>query len=285
MSEAVIINHLSKWFGSPNVVAWKRLPHLAENKLSTENTSWQDVVALENVSFVIHPGEIFGVVGPGGSGKSTLIRLLATLLPPDCGELRIFGYDVIRQPAQVQRLINRVSVEASFFKKLSPFENLVRSVHLSGVSEMELRQRVVDLLAQLGLDAWTIYQPMESMSRCTQQKVFIARALLVRPRLLLLDDPANGLDTYSRTALQEVLRELRDVYGVTILFTTRLFSEAQAFCDRIALLDHGRITALDAPAGLAPSFEPVQSEVALPEVFPGLIASKLIQEDAAVAQP
>ena len=123
------------------------------------------VVAVDHVSFTVMQGEIFGVLGPNGSGKSTLIRLLATLLLPDDGDIRVFGYDVVHQPMLVQRLINRVSVEASFFKKLSPMENLVYGARLYGMSGAEIRRQVVEILTRLGLEERSIYKPMEEMSR------------------------------------------------------------------------------------------------------------------------
>src|SRR3990170_6357190 len=117
------------------------------------------VVAVDEVSFDVRRGEIFGVLGPNGSGKSTLIRLIATLLLPDDGEVQVFGHDVVRQPMRVRRLINRVSVEASFFKKLSPMENLLYGARLYGLEWRETRQRVVEILTRLGLEERTIYRP------------------------------------------------------------------------------------------------------------------------------
>lgn len=151
------------------------------------------MTAVDQVSFEIEQGEIFGVLGPNGGGKSTLIRLLSTLLLPDNGQISVFGYDVERQFVQVQELINRVSVEASFFKKLSPMENLLYGARLYGLKGSETRRQVVEILTRLGLEKQQITSPMEEMSRGMQQKVAIARALLSHPRFLLLDEPTTNL--------------------------------------------------------------------------------------------
>ncbi len=208
------------------------------------------VVAVDNVSFSVGEGEIFGVLGPNGSGKSTLIRLISTLLLPDGGDIRVFGYDVTRQPVQVQRLINRVSVEASFFKKLSPMENLLYGARLYGMDGAETRRQVVEILTRLGLEKRTIYQPMEEMSRGMQQKVAIARALLSKPKLLLLDEPTTGLDPRSKREVQAVVRELNQEHGTTILLTTHDMLEADELCQRVAIIEGGKIVALDTPAAL-----------------------------------
>jgi ABC-2 type transport system ATP-binding protein len=207
-------------------------------------------VAVDRVSLEIRRGEIFGVLGPNGSGKSTLIRLIATLLIPDDGRITVFGHDVIEEARVVQALINRVSVEASFFKKLSPMENLMYGARLYGVSASETKKRVLEILARLGLEEKTIYRPMEEMSRGMQQKVAIARAFLSRPILLLLDEPTTGLDPRSKREVQAFVRELRDAHDATILLTTHDMSEAEALCDRVAIIDGGQIVALGTPAAL-----------------------------------
>jgi ABC-2 type transport system ATP-binding protein len=145
---------------------------------------------------------------------------------------------------QVQRSINRVSVEASFFKKLSPMENLLYGARLYGMEGKETRRKVVEILTRLGLEKNTIGQPMEEMSRGMQQKVAIARALLSHPRLLLLDEPTTGLDPRSKHEVQAVVRELNEQQGTTILLTTHDMGEAEALCHRIAIVDNGRIVAL-----------------------------------------
>jgi ABC-2 type transport system ATP-binding protein len=236
------------------------------------------VVAVDHVTFSVQEGEIFGVLGPNGSGKSTLIRLIATLLLPDAGELRVFGYDVVKKPRQVQELINRVSVEASFFKKLSPMENLLYGARLYGMSGAETRRQVVKILIRLGLDDRSIYNPMEEMSRGMQQKVAIARALLSRPRLLLLDEPTTGLDPRSKREVQAVVNELRS-QGTTILLTTHDMYEADLLCDRVAIIDGGKIVVLDTPQGLKNLIQKDGVEATLEDVFLELTGKKLGKEE------
>lgn len=225
------------------------------------------VTAVDRVSFQVHSGEIFGVLGPNGSGKSTLVRLIATLLLPDGGVVSVFGHDVVREAMAVQRLINRVSVEASFFKKLSPMENLSYAAHLYGLNARQARARTLEILERLGLDRAVTRKPVEEMSRGMQQKVAIARALLTRPAVLLLDEPTTGLDPRSKREVQTLVRELRDQDGTTVLLTTHDMVEADSLCDRVAIMDSGRVVALDTPNrlkeqvpttnGLTPTLEDV----------------------------
>ncbi len=236
-------------------------------------------VAVDRVSLEIQRGEIFGVLGPNGSGKSTLIRLIATLLLPDDGRVTVFGHDVVAEARKVQTLINRVSVEASFFKKLSPMENLLYGARLYGISAGEAHQRVHDILTRLGLEARAIHNPMEEMSRGMQQKVAIARAFLSQPILLLLDEPTTGLDPRSKREVQAFVRELRDTHDATILLTTHDMYEAEALCDRIAIIDGGQIVALDTPENLKTLIPRNGHAPTLEEVFLELTGKKLVAEE------
>jgi ABC-2 type transport system ATP-binding protein len=208
------------------------------------------VRAVDDVTLSMRRREIFGVLGSNGSGKSTLIRLISTLLLPDEGSVRVFGRDVVREERAVQRLINRVSVEAAFFRKLSPMENLLYSSRLYGVPAKEARAQIVSILTRLGIREDRITQPLEHMSRGMQQKVAIARAFLTAPILLLLDEPTTGLDPRSKQDVQAFIRELRDTHDATILLTTHDMEEADALCDRIAVIDGGRVVSQDTAEGL-----------------------------------
>lgn len=208
------------------------------------------VIAIDDVSLTIRKNEIYGVLGSNGSGKSTLIRLISTLLIPDRGHVRVFGLDVVRDEARVKRLINRVSVEASFFKKLSPLENLSYAIRLYGMDGAASRSAIVHTLAELGIDEGRLTRPLEEMSRGMQQKVAIARAFLTSPVLLLLDEPTTGLDPRSKRDVQGFVNRLRDVHDATILLTTHDMDEASALCERIAILDRGRIVVEATPAEL-----------------------------------
>lgn len=235
--------------------------------------------AVDHLSFEVKQGEIFGVLGPNGGGKSTLIRLIATLLLPDEGTVSVFGHDVTKEPLAVQQLLNRVSVEASFFKKLSPMENLLYGARLYGVSGSEIREQVDTILKRLNIPEKNVNRPMEEMSRGMQQKVAIARALLSTPRLLLLDEPTTGLDPRSKREVQSFVRELRQKHNTTILLTTHDMVEAENLCDRIAIMDNGRIVALDTPANLKKlAADSNGHEPTLEDVFLELTGKQLIKE-------
>lgn len=206
--------------------------------------------ALDNITFNIPAGEIFGLLGPNGSGKSTLIRILSTLLLPDEGSVRIFGRDVVRDLYEVQRLINRVSVDAAFFKKLSAHENLMFAARLYGVPSKEAPKRAREILGKIAFELDRYYDPLEDFSRGMQQKVAIARALLTSPIVLLLDEPTTGLDPKSKREVQAFLKDVRETHDATIILTTHDMDEADRLCDRIAIIDKGRIIALDTSEGL-----------------------------------
>lgn len=273
---AVAVHNVHKVFGKSRpwlnaLRPWRNGADKAEESPVT--------VAVDHVSFQIREGEIFGVLGPNGSGKSTLIRLIATLLLPDKGAIEVFGHDVVREPMAVQRVLNRVSVEAAFFKKLSPMENLLYGARLYGLEAGEVRERVYAILDRLNIPLKNINQPMEQMSRGMQQKVAVTRALLSSPRLLLLDEPTTGLDPRSKRDVQAFVRELRDRENTTILLTTHDMNEAETLCDRIAIMESGRIVALDTPQGLkalAPSAG--DAEPTLEDVFLELTGKALVKE-------
>ena len=207
-------------------------------------------VAVDNVSLTVKRGEIFGILGANGSGKSTLIRVISTLLLPDSGCVEVFGLDVVRDELQVKRLINRVSVDAAFFKKLSPMENLVYAGRLYGLGAEDTQTRGLQILERLGIARKVAFEPMEEMSRGMQQKVAIARALLTSPILLLLDEPTTGLDPRSKKDVQQLVLDMREEHDATVVLTTHDMDEADRLCDRIAVLDRGQVIALDTPEQL-----------------------------------
>jgi ABC-2 type transport system ATP-binding protein len=218
------------------------------------------VVAVDNVSLSVKRGEIFGILGANGSGKSTLIRVISTLLLPDHGTVEVFGLDVVRNELEVKQLINRVSVDAAFFKKLSPMENLLYAGRLYGFGAEDTRVRGLQILERLGISRKVAVEPMEEMSRGMQQKVAIARALLTSPVLLLLDEPTTGLDPRSKKEVQRLVLNMRHEHDATVVLTTHDMDEADRLCDRIAVLDRGQLIALDTPTrlkGAAGSLEEV----------------------------
>jgi ABC-2 type transport system ATP-binding protein len=277
---ALLIRQVTKSFSSGGAGSllsrWRRRK---EDGRGEGNGHSKRVLAVNNISLEVHRNEIFGILGPNGSGKSTLIRLIATLLVPDEGQIQIFGLDVTRQEMEVKRLINRVSVEAAFFKKLSSIENLMYAARLYGLSGREARRQAFDILHRLGLKDKEILEPLEEMSRGMQQKVAIARALLSHPRVLLLDEPTTGLDPRSKREVQAIIRELQQQDGTTILLTTHDMNEAEQLCDRIAIMDRGRVVALDTPAGLRTLVPGANGHIAtLEDVFLGLTGRPLEDE-------
>jgi ABC-2 type transport system ATP-binding protein len=236
--DAVTIDGVSKVFKKSR--PWLRWP----GKKGEHNNREGEVRAVDNVTITIKRREIVGILGANGSGKSTLVRILSTLLIPDTGSVTIFGYDVEKDERMVQRLINRVSVEASFFKKLSPMENLIYAARLYNMPAPEARAKIRSILTRLGIKSDRIDKPLENMSRGMQQKVAIARAFLTAPIVLLLDEPTTGLDPRSKIDVQNFVKELRQEHDATILITTHDMDEAEALCDRVAIIDQGRIVAL-----------------------------------------
>lgn len=241
------------------------------------------VRAVDHVSFSVRRGEIFGILGPNGSGKSTLIRLISTLLIPDAGRITVFGYDVEREEMAVKRLINRVSVEAAFFKKLSPMENLLYAGRLYGLDGASIREQSTEILTRLGLEGKALYEPVEEMSRGMQQKVAIARAFLSSPTLLLLDEPTTGLDPRSKREVQAFVQDLRTNHDATVVLTTHDMDEAESLCDRIAIIEGGKIVALDTPPGLKGLVARNGHEPTLEDVFLALTGKKLDDENEIAA--
>jgi ABC-2 type transport system ATP-binding protein len=220
------------------------------------------VPALRGVSFTIERGECVAVLGANGSGKSTLVRLLATLLLHDGGSARVFGHDVFADPRAVRRLVNRVSVEASFFKKMSSAENLHYSARFYGLTVRETRSRIPEILSRVGFPVERKDEAMQNLSRGMQQKVALARALLTAPVLLLLDEPTTGLDPRSKVEVQEFIREVRQAHDATILLCTHDLDEAEALADRIGILDRGQLIALGTAEQLKRRFEAATIEEA-----------------------
>lgn len=207
-----------------------------------------DRPALAGVSFTVHPGEIFGILGPNGSGKSTLFRILSTMLRPQAGTAEVFGRDVVRDAQGVRRSLGVVFQAPSLDVKLTARENLVHQGHLYGLAGAELDERINALLGQFGLENRG-HEFVERFSGGMRRKVELAKALLHRPRLLLMDEPSTGLDPGARADLWRQLEALRRDHGVTVALTTHLMEEADR-CDRLAIMNQGTLVALDTPANL-----------------------------------
>jgi len=220
----------------------------ATKKFRSENKNgWKGLfkptytTAVDDVSFELKTSEIFGIIGPNGSGKSTLIRMLATLLFPDSGKLEVFGNDVTKDTMCVRNLINRVSVDASFFKKLSVRENISYAARLYGVPREEAVEKSEKMLENFGLEKSKFSQPIENLSRGQQQMVSIARSLLSSPNLLLLDEPTTGLDPKSKKMVQDFVLAVRNNNDTTVILTSHDMTEIEKLCKRIAFLKDGKI--------------------------------------------
>jgi ABC-2 type transport system ATP-binding protein len=201
--------------------------------------------ALNGVTFTMERGECVAILGQNGSGKSTLVRLLSTLLINDGGEARIFGHDAFTETRQIRQLVNRVSVEASFFKKMSAAENLSYASRFYGMPPSATRTAIPEILERVGFPAERRREPMENLSRGMQQKVALARALLTSPVLLLLDEPTTGLDPRSKLEVQEFIKDVRKTHDATILLCTHDMAEAETLADRVGLLDRGELLFLE----------------------------------------
>jgi ABC-2 type transport system ATP-binding protein len=212
------------------------------------NHSYGDRPALSDLNLSVERGEIFGFLGPNGSGKTTLFRILSTLLPVRNGSVKILGMDLTTQREEIRRQIGVVFQSPSLDKQLTAEENLRHQGHLYGLSGAELERRIDEMLARVDLSE----RPREFVSTFSggmRRRVELAKGLLHRPRLLLLDEPSTGLDPGARIDLWKYLREIRDRDGVTVMVTTHLMDEAE-HCNRLGIMDHGKLIACDSPAAL-----------------------------------
>ena len=218
--------------------------------LSTKSLThrYGDRLALDDVSLRVAAREIFGLLGPNGGGKTTLFRILSTLVRPTSGTASILGLDLRRDVTALRARIGVVFQAPSLDKKLRVRENLAHQGHLYGLSGAALQERIDHLLIEFNLRE-RARDLVETLSGGLQRRVEIAKSLLHRPELLLLDEPSTGLDPGARIDLWQTLYRLRDQQNVTVLMTTHLMEEAES-CDRVAIIDQGRIVALDMPEKL-----------------------------------
>ncbi len=263
MSTAVLLRNVSKSFSNPGSI-------LAERSLRNHSKALhsklglgdlQLVWAIDDISFSVQQGEIFGIFGPKSSGKSTLIRMLAALIQPDAGEMRVYGYDVTRRPRQIQALSNLVSVKASFYKQLSVLDNLLSGARLFGMKREEANRQANEILARMGFLQKERQTPMEELPREKIRLVSIAQALLSRPRLLLMDDKLHGLTAEKRQDVFMLIQELRHVYGTTAVLTSSSSAELLDLCDQVVTLDNGRISDLGPQEESLKSCQPVFEEL------------------------
>jgi len=211
-----------------------------------------DFTAVDEVSFSVQPGEIFGLLGPNGAGKSTLIRMLTTLLPPTGGTATVAGFDVVKQADGVRRSIGVIPQAMTSDTELSVEENLIIFSKLYGVPGAKRKKLIDELLEAVDLTEWRDKQVMY-LSGGMRRRVEIARGLVHEPKIFFLDEPTTGLDPVSRVAVWEMIRKIKEQRALTVLLTTHYMDEADKLCDRIAIVDHGKLVALDSPLKLKAS--------------------------------
>ena len=211
-----------------------------------------DFTAVDGVSFAVPPGEVFGLLGPNGAGKSTLIRMLTTLLPPTSGTAKVAGFDVAKQADGVRRAIGVIPQAMTSDTELSVRENLLIYAKLYGVPRDKRTRLIRELLQSVELLQWADKQ-VKHLSGGMRRRVEIARGLVHEPRVFFLDEPTTGLDPVSRVAVWEMLQRIKSERDLTVLLTTHYMDEADKLCDRIAIVDHGELKALDSPMMLKAS--------------------------------
>jgi ABC-2 type transport system ATP-binding protein len=244
--------------GDPNA------PLLATESLVKE---YKHRRVVNGVSISVAPGEIVGLLGPNGAGKSTLIRMMVTLLPPTSGTALINGYDVARQSDDVRRSIGVIPQAMTSDLELSVEENLLIFAKLYGVPREKRTRLIAELLEAVELTQWAD-KPVKNLSGGMRRRVEIARGLVHEPRVFFLDEPTTGLDPVSRTAVWTMLQRIKSQRDLTVLITTHYMDEADKLCDRIAIVDHGKLVALDTPRALKASIPGREAEtVTLDDVF------------------
>jgi ABC-2 type transport system ATP-binding protein len=234
-----------------------------------------DTLAVDQVSISARAGEILGLIGPNGAGKSTLIKMLSTLLPPTSGRATIAGYDVATQPAEVRRRIGYVPQLVSADGSLTGYENLLLSARLYAIPRAARKDRILQALDVMGLTG-SADQLVQRYSGGMIRRLEIAQSLLHQPEVLFLDEPTVGLDPVARQSVWQHVLHLKEVLRTTMLVTTHYMEEADDLCDRIALIHHGRISAVGTPAELKAKLGPGAT---LDDVFAALAGTDLQSRD------
>jgi ABC-2 type transport system ATP-binding protein len=225
-----------------------------------------DFTAVDGVTFKVEAGEIFGLLGPNGAGKSTLIRMLVTLLPPTSGSAAINGFDVVKKADDVRRSIGVIPQAMTSDLELTVEENLIIFAKLYGVPRAKRNRLIGELIAAVELTQWAD-KPVKNLSGGMRRRVEIARGLVHEPKVFFLDEPTTGLDPVSRTGAWAMLEKIKSERDLTVLLTTHYMDEADKLCDRIAIVDHGKLVALDTPVGLKASIPGASERTTLDDVF------------------
>ena len=236
-----------------------------------------DFVAVKSVSFEVHTGEIFGLVGPNGAGKTTLIRMMTTLTPPTSGTAIVGGHDVITDSDGVRHAIGVIPQALTSDPELTARENMLIHAKLYGLTSAQRKELIPRLLEAVGLSEFAD-KLVGSFSGGMRRRLEIARGLVHSPKILFLDEPTTGLDPVSRKAVWEMINKLKKSAGLTILLTTHYMDEADRLCDRIAIVDHGQLVALDTPTKLkdsVPGTDIVEAEFSNPPADWTVLLEKL----------
>jgi len=211
-----------------------------------------DFVAVNSLNFSVEHGEVFGLLGPNGAGKSTLIRMLTTLVPPTSGIARVNGFDIVKQANDVRQSIGVIPQAMTSDQDLSALENMTVFAKLYGIPREKRERTIKQLLHDVDLEQWA-EKPVKMFSGGMRRRLEIARGLVHEPKIFFLDEPTTGLDPVSRVAVWDMLARLKRERDLTILVTTHYMDEADKLCDRIAIVDHGNLVALDSPLKLKAS--------------------------------
>jgi ABC-2 type transport system ATP-binding protein len=211
-----------------------------------------DFVAVDSLNFSVEHGEVFGLLGPNGAGKSTLIRMLTTLVPPTSGTARVNGFDIVRAANGVRQSIGVIPQAMTSDLDLTAVENMSIFAKLYGIPREKRLRTIKQLLKDVDLEQWA-EKPVKMFSGGMRRRLEIARGLVHEPKLFFLDEPTTGLDPVSRVAVWEMLSRLKRERDLTVLVTTHYMDEADKLCDRIAIVDHGKLVALDSPLKLKAS--------------------------------
>jgi len=211
-----------------------------------------DFTAVDTLNFSVEHGEVFGLLGPNGAGKSTLIRMLTTLVPPTSGTARVNGFDIVRQANEVRQSIGVIPQAMTTDLDLTAVENMSIFAKLYGIPREKRVRTIKQLLQEVDLEKWAD-KPVKMFSGGMRRRLEIARGLVHEPKLFFLDEPTTGLDPVSRVAVWEMIARLKGERDLTVLVTTHYMDEADKLCDRIAIVDHGKLVALDSPLKLKAS--------------------------------
>jgi len=212
-----------------------------ERVIETENLTkhYGDVVAVDNLNLVVHKGEIFGLLGPNGSGKTTTILMLLGLTEPTAGKVRVLGLDPVRQPLSVKARVGYMPDEVGFYDELTARENLIYIAKLNGLPRAEAYRRIDEALARMGLHE-VADRPVATFSRGMRQRLGVADVLIKQPQLIIMDEPTQGLDPEGAREFLRIISNLKQE-GITILLSSHLLHQVQAVCDRVGLFHRGRM--------------------------------------------